>query len=556
MPLLDNDTSPAHENVPLASIYLRYALSRSPENRFWTTALVAGADRLDDNHLSERIVKARPSVLACTLYLWNVERTLHLLGRIRPLIPDLRVIVGGPEVARDHPFLFRSPDIDVAVTGEGEPVFPSILTAIRKKGRTNFKAVAWKIRKSWAWGTRDPTQPPLLDVLPPPGWKDYRPDGTGMAYLETTRGCPMDCTYCCYNQRRRGVSFLNADEVLRRIAAFRKQGVREIRIIDPTFNANPHFEEIISRLAAARGRRLKFFAELRPDRISKTTAQKLARAGFAEIEVGVQCRNPTVLRAIKRPLDLRAVDQGIRHLSSAGIRVTLDLMYGLPGQTLKDVRRDIRWAAGRRNVRVQCLQTLVLPGTEIRTDAKQYRMQFSNVPPYPVTATSTMSEVEIRRSEAFIEHKLGYAYDCPTEKFVGHSLPDLFAEKVVVDLDRPKTSRAKFGRENCQSVFFRSRDLCAHRKLIRQWIRQAIAAEPYALWQFILEVDQEEPLDLLDILIEEIMRGPALVLDRFIGNRFSRRRASRRLYIQWKPGRRFDRAWIQAAEDLLRKNFF
>lgn len=524
LPRLDHNARGRRENVPLAAIYLRYALEQSGEDRFYQVRSIRNADRLDDRQLLAQIRKLKPDVIAATLYLWNVERTLDLLRRARRLLPKLKIVAGGPEVAPDHPFLFRSRLIDVAVSGEGEIVFPEILKAFRAGRRFSGD-----------------TPPPcdLHTSLPPPSYPHLKPDTHGMAYLETTRGCPLRCSYCCYGHRRHAVSFLPADEVLDRVRALKKRGAKEIRFIDPTFNANPEFRNIIVGLAKLnRDRKLEFFSELQADKITREDAQILAAANFKEIEVGVQSRNPETLRRIHRPTRLRELDQGIRRLTQAGIRVTVDLMYGLPGQDLHEIRHMLNWAVHLRGVRVQCLQTLLLPGTELRRDRERFDLHGLDQPPYPVQSTSTLSAAELLQAEMMVQRKLGIVADDPTVRFVGRNLPDLFP-------NRP-THRI---------LVFKGRNLFARRKILAAQIQKAVAAEPHILWQFVLRPAAEEPLDLLDMLIAGLNKFPPLVSDRFLDMHSPGKRASRRLFIQL-PRRRVDRAWQAAAEDLLRQHFF
>lgn len=525
LPRLDHDAYSQQENVPLAAVYLRNALEKSTEAPFHRVVSLPHADDLDDQHLLVAIRLRRPDVIAATLYLWNIERTLDLLEKARAVLPKLKVVAGGPEVANDHPFLFRNHTVDVAVRGDGENIFPEILKAFR-------------IGRRFVAGAKSPACN-LRTCLPQPSYPYNRPNAHGMAYLETTRGCPLRCSYCCYGHQRHAVSFLHAEEVMTRVRVLRERGTREIRFIDPTFNANPEFRQIIAGLARLnRSRKIEFSAELQADRIASEDARLLASANFREIEVGAQSRNPETLRRIRRPADLARLDLGIRRLARAGILVTVDLMYGLPGQDLREVRQMLHWAAGLRGVRVQCLQTLLLPGTELRRDRKRYGLRALDRPPYQVQSTTSLSAEELRRVETMVQRKLGIVVDGPTKRFVGRKLPDVFANS-----------------QNCRAMIFKGRDLFARRNEILARIRQAVGAEPHILWQFVLQPEVEEPLDLLDMLIAELNRFPPLVSDRFLDMHSPGKRASRRLFIHL-PRRRFDRAWQTAAEELLRRSFF
>ena len=574
LPRLDHEARGRQENVPLAAVYLRYALEISDEGQFYQVVSLRNVDRLDDRRLLTQIQKLKPDVIAATLCLWNIERTLDLLQQARRLLPGLKVMGGGPEVAAGHPFLFRHSAVDVAVSGEGENVFPAILKALRTGRRF----------------VPDTESPPgdLRTSLPPPSYPYIKADAHGMAYLETTRGCPLHCSYCCYGHRRRAVSHLRAEDVMTRVRILRERGAHEIRFIDPTFNANPEFRRIIAGLAALnRNRKLNFFAELQADRITSIDARLLAAANFREIEVGVQSRNPETLRRIHRPTNLDRLDQGICQLARAGILVTVDLMYGLPGQDLGEIQQMLKWATGLRGVRVQCLQTLLLPGTELRRDRKRYGLNALDQPPYQVQSTASLSTAELRRAEMMVRQKLGITADCPTKQFVGRDLHDLFDEQFTIRVGSAVpggvlgdvafaensghytcgrndsrcvefaiSADSLFGSGNRRAFIYRGRNLFARRRELAAQIQKAIAVEPHILWQFVLEPETEEPLDLLDVLISVLSKFPPLVSDRFLEMHSPGRRASRRIMIRLRPGRKYDASWQKATEELLRKKFF
>ncbi len=543
LPLLDTDVTGRHENVPLAAIYLQHALEQDSEGNYWSCRhITKQADTLNDQSLLRIITRIKPDAIAATLYLWNIERTLHLLARVRAAFPHTHIIVGGPEVARDHPFLFKRNIPDVAVYGEGEPVFPHILRALRTGRCADFSNVAWRCGKKFSWGKKTPPPYSLKTNLPPPRYRGWKPDPHGMAYLETTRGCPLRCAFCCYGHRRSRITALPAKEVLERIRVLRARGAREIRFIDPTFNAHPEFDIIISGIAALnRDRRLEFFCELRAETLTAKQALLLARANFREIEVGMQSRNPETLRLIRRPTRLDKLDRGIELLTRAGVRVTVDLMYGLPGQALDDIRTMIRWAARQRGVRMQCLQTLLLPGTELRARGKELTLTAADKPPYPVQSTASLSASDIRHAEQMARETLGVQMDCPMPYFVGRQFPGLFSER---------------NSANRRAMIFRGKDLYGLREAIAYRIKDVLRNEPHILWQFVIEPDYEEPLDLLEYFIATIQEHEPLVLDRFLDMHSPGKKAARRLMIQLRPGKRYGRDWQAAAEELLRTAFF
>src|SRR5437870_13173402 len=83
-------------------------------------------DALGDALLAQVVSRDQPEFLGLSLYLWNVERSLHLAREVKRLSPRTRVLVGGPEVSSDNPFVLRQTGFDVAGTGEAEESFAAL----------------------------------------------------------------------------------------------------------------------------------------------------------------------------------------------------------------------------------------------------------------------------------------------------------------------------------------------------------------------------------------------------------------------------------------------
>jgi uncharacterized Fe-S cluster-containing radical SAM superfamily protein len=392
-----------------------------------------------------------------------------------------------------------------------------------------------------------------------------------MAYLETNRGCPMRCAFCCYNLRRKGWSSLPPDDVARRIRILRRRGAREIRLVDPTFNAHPRFRALLSAMRRANpDRKLKFFVELRADTLTEADADALAAANVVEAEVGVQSTDPAVLRGIHRPASLSRVLAGIERLQRRGIRPTIDFMYGLPHQGMEDIARSLAVLESFPAAHPQFLPTLLLPGTELRDRAVELKLRAQALPPYRVQSTDWMSAKQLAAIEAMAEERLG-GFDSPTRRFVGRRLPDLFKDQQFVNdcgsatpVARPATGdRATrvalphfpSGTSNRRAMIFRGDNLFAQRQALAAAIRGAVRHEPDILWQFVLAPAREEPLDLLETLIATIHDLPSHWLDRLVSPAGTRRFAARRLFVRLPQKNKLDADWRDEAEELLRKTF-
>ncbi len=558
LPQVDNDVQGVVENPHLAARYLIEAARRfgqGPAFRF--IDLPQGWETRADPDLAREILRRKPFLLIVSLYLWNIERSLDLCRRLLRQQPDLHIAVGGPEVAPDHPFLFRRAPFQVAAVGEGEWVFPRLLHAFQGGPMPDSRNLFNRRSGRWRTGRTPAPEPDLRTILPPPRHPSWRPDANGMAYLEISRGCPLRCAYCRYPHLRRRMSFLPAPEILERIAILSRRGTREIRFIDPTFNAHPEFRNIIRALADRRTNSSPiFFSELKADTLTAEDARLLAQAGFREIEVGLQSRDPVVLHRVRRPTRLPALDAGVRHLLSRGIRVTLDVMYGLPGQPLSDVLRCLRMALRLRRINVQCLQTLLLPGTEIRARRAEWKLEADDRPPYGIQSSPDMSFDDLKKIETVLAETPRLRSDCPTSRWIGRSLPDLFPERQTFLVAELRPHRPAQPRSLRCVVLLQGADLFACRDTLSRWITACIKANPHTLWQFVLEPQHEEPLDLLEGLTAVLRAAPPHLLDRYAAVSAFHRCAARRLLIRLPPHPPFARDWIRACEEYLQKFFF
>ena len=579
LPRLDPDLTSPGENLMPAAACLRAALERSPEAKNWEVIETpAFQDTAADAVLADQIAGLSPDALSATCYLWNIERTLHLLKLLKRRLPALKIIIGGPDIALNHPLLPTSGDArrsthDARVVGEGETVFPAVLRFFRTGLAPDYGGVSWRTPEgAFASGSRRRPVKPLQELLPAPSHPVNRPDAFGMAYLETNRGCPLRCAFCCYNIRRTNTTCLPPEEVATRIRILRKRGAREIRLVDPTFNAHPRFDEILDVLTAEnRDRAIAFFVEIRADTLTDDQARRLAQAGVAEAEVGIQSTDPNVLKLLHRPLNADRVLRGIEALLRHGIKPTLDFMYALPAQDEHDIQRSLDWLARFGDtIHPQFLPTLLLPGTELRDRAKELGLRAQRLPPYRVLATDKLSARQLAQVEAWANARLG-GFDSPTRRFVGARLPDLFPCRVRCPVGTPPRGVRNAGipltggrlgeaslptpSSNRQALILSGSNLFARRSALAALIRRYVLAEPHILWQIILEPQEEEPFDLFDFLITTFLKLPGHWLDRLVSPPGQRRLCARRLFVKIPHGKKFNGAWISDAETLLAAHF-
>lgn len=105
--------------------------------------------------------------------------------------------------------------------------------------------------------------------------------------------------------------------------------------------------------------------EANPDSVDETTLAALAEAGVTRVSLGMQSAVPHVLRALDRTHDPAGVARAVQAARSHGLAVSLDLIYGTPGESLADWQSSLRAALALDPDHVSAYALTVEPGTKL-----------------------------------------------------------------------------------------------------------------------------------------------------------------------------------------------
>lgn len=84
--------------------------------------------------------------------------------------------------------------------------------------------------------------------------------------------------------------------------------------------------------------------EANPDSVTRASLSRLADGGITRVSIGMQSAVPSVLGTLDRTHDPERVPQVVQWAKDAGLQVSLDLIYGTPGETVADVETSVRAA--------------------------------------------------------------------------------------------------------------------------------------------------------------------------------------------------------------------
>jgi oxygen-independent coproporphyrinogen-3 oxidase len=110
--------------------------------------------------------------------------------------------------------------------------------------------------------------------------------------------------------------------------------------------------------------------EANPDSVDAASLAALAAAGFTRISFGMQSAVPHVLATLERTHDPARIPQVVRWARDAGLQVSLDLIYGTPGESLDDWRASLDLALAQEPDHLSAYALIVEDGTKLARQIK------------------------------------------------------------------------------------------------------------------------------------------------------------------------------------------
>lgn len=351
----------------------------------------------------DRILKEKPEVVGFSTYIWNVTAVFALAKEVRKALPQVKIVLGGPEVGyRAENVLQTLPEADAVLSGEGEYPFASFLLSL-------LNDTPWEQVPGLSFRTENGVhiaEPylPKEDPVSPYGEEYFKALNGRIAYLETSRGCPYSCAFCL-SGRCGTVRFFDLETAKSNLLRLASSGAKTIKLVDRTFNANrERAYELISFITEHYGKEIPqgvcFHFEIAGDILDDRLLSSLANVpkGAVQLEIGLQSFCEKTLAAVHRKTDLQKLERNIRALiAPRNIHIHIDLIAGLPFEDAKTFAESFNRAYALSPDMLQFGFLKLLHGAPMREEPEEYPCTFSKEPPYEVTSTPWLTKEDLQK---------------------------------------------------------------------------------------------------------------------------------------------------------------
>ena len=367
----------------------------------------------DMNDIAELVYRGNPDLIGISTYIWNAGMLPDLLNLIRRRLPFVKIVLGGPEASYNPEYWLRS-GADYVLRGEGEHSFPALLDTLSGNKAEKLQGISGLCyRENGKLNINGLTS--LPDEYLDPYDDEYLAALNGrIAYIEASRGCPFRCTYCLSgspaHKSGNRVRFFPLDAVKKQIDMLSKSGTQTVKFVDRTFNCNPERAFDIFEYVIGLNTGCCFHFEAAADLFDERTISLLGTAapGRIQLEIGLQSFHMPALDAVSRKTDPEKAEKAIKKLlSPQNIHVHIDLIAGLPLETLSDFKDSFDRAYALKAHTLQLGFLKLLHGSALRAQAEALGIVYQNEPPYEITSSSWLSEHELsilKHTENALQH--------------------------------------------------------------------------------------------------------------------------------------------------------
>lgn len=344
--------------------------------------------------IAEQLLDLNPTIIGFGVYIWNIVQTTEVISLIKRVHPEIKIVIGGPEVSYEYRETQIFDLVDHLITGQADFAFRDLCSNLINDDPSSSKIIE--------------AITPAVKLLNHP--YDYYTDediSNRVLYVEASRGCPFKCEFCLSALDKTAKPFEISD-FLSQMDTLYQRGARQFKFVDRTFNLKiKNCIGILNFFLDRLDENLFVHFEVIPDKLPAELKEVLIKfpKGSLQFEVGIQSFNATVQETISRKQDAALSLENLQWLrNNTEAYIHADLIIGLPGETLSSFATGFNQLVELAPHEIQVGILKRLRGTNIIRHTEEYAMCYSAYAPYQLLQNRDLNFQTMQNLQRFARY--------------------------------------------------------------------------------------------------------------------------------------------------------
>lgn len=406
---------------PLGIAYMAGVLQ---ENHIDVEILDASAEDMDFKDVEKELLKRKPDLVALTALTPTIGRALETAQVVKETLPDSIVVMGGYHPTFNFIETLEDENVDIVIRGEGEYIMLNLVQALENQSSLHdVKGIVFEDKNSKEIVV-NPEAPLIqdLDELPFPAlnllpMKKYRllDMDTHMTTMITTRGCPMQCSFCSsaamHGKKIRERSVENIVDEIEYLNT--NYDIDTIAFMDDTFTLKKRKVMAICDEILKRNIEIMWGCTSRVDTLDEKLLKKMKEAGCITIFIGVESADQQQLDNMCKNTTIAKIENAFKIAHKLKIRTIASVALGMPGDTKEIMNKTVKFVHKLKpNYAIYSLAT-PYPGTRFYKEAFEKNLikikdwsKYTLITPILETIDCSLNDMRKIQAKAFMKFYL------------------------------------------------------------------------------------------------------------------------------------------------------
>jgi radical SAM superfamily enzyme YgiQ (UPF0313 family) len=364
------------------SLGLAYLASYIKQHHYVAEVLDANALMLSTDQTVDRVIASDADVIGITCLTLLMPKVFDICNKIKENSKVPRtIIVGGPHVTfKDKETLSECAAIDIVARGEGEETLKELMA---NRPIRDIAGISYRDSSGNIISNKDRDLIRNLDDLSFPARELFPLEkynlgpifnrgihGKQLASMITSRGCVAKCSFCSSSSFWKRYRMRSVSNVINEIEhLIREYGVKQIIFVDDSLTASKKRITEFCELLKEKRIKIIWVCYSRADTLTDEIIKKMKEAGCYGVQLGIESGSQRILDTVNKRLKLSTIENTMKALRKANIKILCFFMIGLPGDDFQSTYETIEFSKKIKPDLVEFNVTTPFPGTKLYEDS-------------------------------------------------------------------------------------------------------------------------------------------------------------------------------------------